>query len=470
MPLSPLPSVSAREALAGLWADAGLDTRALRHVHLSGAEPALATSFALATALQAGVAACALAAAGVWQRRGGARQTIAVNMWHAAAEADSGHRVRLAGRLLPAAEDDTSGFYRCADGAWVCIQSPLADSAASVRRLLACSPGRAALADAIARRTGIELENRAQAQAAPLFVLRRFAQWDAHEQGQTLASAPLLCIDKTGTTPPLTWPVAARPLSGLRVLDMSDTRTGAGVFAARMLAAHGADVIRLAPPHLVSTAADIDTDRGQRRWAFDPGNENDRDDLVRLLADADVLIAPAAVLAAGSPHYAMLTARRGLIRASFSAFGEAGPWSGGAAGESLVQAATGFCHAEAIAAGSTFPLALPVKALERVAGSLLALSILTALHRRMNEGGDWRVRMSLARAGLWLRRLGRTGGLQHVHPPSPDTQDAAFETVPTRFGPMTLPRHAALMMATPALWADPDSATACHPPAWLPSS
>src|SRR5206468_11066065 len=102
--------------------------------------------------------------------------------------------------------------------------------------------------------------------------------------------------------------------------------------------------------------------------------------------------------------------------------GQEGPWARRRGFDSLVQNANGINDAEAQAAGSAQPKPLPCQALDHGAGYLMAFGAMSALKRRMTEGGSWHVRVSLAQAGQWIRGLGRVAdGLACTDP--------SFETV-----------------------------------------
>lgn len=93
-----------------------------------------------------------------------------------------------------------------------------------------------------------------------------------------------------------------------------------------------------------------------------------------------------------------------------------------------MQTATGFNVAEAAAAGSATPKALPVQILDHAAGHLLAFGALVALRRQAREGGSWHVQVSLARTGLWLRGLGQDPAGLVATAPSPvlEEEDSGF--------------------------------------------
>jgi hypothetical protein len=66
--------------LQGLWRQAGLPVEALGFAELTGAEPVLPSSFAVATAAQAAIAAAALAACEVGHVRNAPRQQVSVDI------------------------------------------------------------------------------------------------------------------------------------------------------------------------------------------------------------------------------------------------------------------------------------------------------------------------------------------------------------------------------------------------------
>src|SRR4051794_39698934 len=90
-----LPTPADRDILAALLACAGLPAQAAELTDLTGAEPALPSSFRVGAAAQAAIAANGVAAAELWRRRTGEAQRVAVDMRHAAAEFRSERLFRL---------------------------------------------------------------------------------------------------------------------------------------------------------------------------------------------------------------------------------------------------------------------------------------------------------------------------------------------------------------------------------------
>ena len=204
----------------------------------------------------------------------------------------------------------------------------------------------------------------------------------------------------------------AQPVAGLRVLDL--TRVIAGPVGTRMLAALGADVLRIDPPQMPELElAVLDTCPGKRLAALDLRRPDDRATFDALLAEADVLVhgyRPGALAAFGLDDEEVAARHPHLVVASLSAWGAAGPWAGRRGFDSLVQAACGIAVAEG---EGGVPGALPVQALDHATGYLLAAAVLreVAARRRGEEGSTLRLALAATAAELMRRpRQGRSGG------------------------------------------------------------
>ncbi|MGD9845064.1 MAG: CoA transferase [Variibacter sp.] len=459
--------MASRDALAEIWRKFGLSDDALSALTLTGVEPALPSSFAVGTAAQTSIAAAALVAAEIWRRRGGRPQTVSVDMRAAAAEFRSERYLRVDGG--PAAElwDKIAGVYRCGDGRWVRLHTNFPHHRDGVLAILDCAYEREAVAEALRGWKAEDFEEAAARNGMVVAAMRSFGEWDAHPQGQAVARLPLLSIDRIGDAAPTPLPTAPRPLSGVKVVEL--TRIIAGPVCGRTLAAHGADVMLVTSPHLPAIAPlVIDTGRGKLSTALDLRQDRDRAALTALIEDADIFIQgyrPGGLEALGFGPEAVARIRPGIVYVSLSAYGHQGPWANRRGFDSLVQTASGFNDAEGQAAGKAEPRPLPAQALDHATGYLMAFAAMTALSRRAREGGSWLVRASLVQTAQWLRSLGRVDGLA-AHDPSFDDVRQDLQPMDSPFGRLTVTRHAATMSETPPHWARPPVPLGTHPPRW----
>ena len=148
-----------------------------------------------------------------------------------------------------------------------------------------------------------------------------------------------------------------------------------------------------------------------------------------------------------------------------SSYGQDGPWAPRRGFDSLVQTASGFNSAEQEAFASSEPQPLPAQVLDHATGYLLAFGVMAALARRVEEGGSWHVRVSLAQTGHWLRQLGRIDGVACPDPGFGDVTDCLEESA-SGFGRLTAVRHAAVMSETPPHWARPSVPLGTDAPEW----
>ena len=460
--------IDPRSALSEVWTTTSLPPEALEDVRLTGADPVLPSSFAVGTAAQAAIAAGGLAAATLGRMRGLPRQTVAVDIAHAATEFHSEGWLRVNGEPPPPAWDKIAGTYQCGDGRYVRLHTNFPHHRDGVLRMLGCEHDRGAVQAALSRRAAFAVEDEAAAAGLCVTAMRSFTEWDAHPQGQAVQAEPLIGFERIGEAPRKGLGRAARPLEGVRVLDL--TRVIAGPVCGRTLAAHGADVLLITGSHLYNMPAlIIDTGRGKLSAQLDLRDGVARETLRGLLADADVMVQgyrPGTIAARGFGPADAATIRPGIVYVSLCAYGFSGPWKDRRGFDSLNQTATGFNAAEAEAAGQKAPKPLPVQALDHASGHLLALGAMAGLFRRATEGGSWHVRVSLARTGHWLRGLGRVAdGLARAKPTRAEIAGFLEETE-SGFGKLNAVRHAAVLSATPARWTRPSMPPGTHPPQW----
>ena len=453
--------------LTVLWRAAGFDDAALRDIQLTGAEPALPSSFAVGVAAQATIAAAALAAAEIWRLRGGRRQRVSNNMRRAAIEFRSERYLCVDGKMLDDHHDDIAGLYRCGDGRWARLHTNLPHHCSGLLKLLGVAHDKTVVQRALEGWQAEALETVAAEAGLVVTACRSFAEWDQHPQGRAVAGLPLFRIEKIGDAPPQKLATAQRPLAGVKVLDL--TRIIAGPVCGRTLAAHGADVLLVTAAHLASMLPlVIDTGRGKLSASLDLRGAGSRDTLTALLRDADIFVQgyrPGAIAAHGFSPQEAARIRPGVIYVSLCAYGEDGPWAPRRGFDSLVQTASGLNDAEAEAFGSHEPKVLPAQVLDHATGYLLAFAALAALKRRMEEGGSWHVRLSLLQTGFWLRQLGRIDGMACRDPGFGDVGDCLEETR-SGFGRITAVRHTAEMSETPPRWERPSVPLGTNAAAW----
>jgi crotonobetainyl-CoA:carnitine CoA-transferase CaiB-like acyl-CoA transferase len=454
------------EIAANLCTLAGL--RDTAPFEVTGTEPALPSSFRVDAAAAASIGAAALAAEATWRHRTGAGQGVSIDIRHAAAEFRSERYLRIGDTPPKDPWDPIAGAYSTADG-WVRLHTNFPHHRDGILRLLACANTKEDVAAALRRRKAEAFETEAWKAGMCVSAYRSFAQWDAHPHAQALSGVPPIRIERLRDAAPIPFaPNPTRPLDGVKVLDL--TRVIAGPVAGRTLAAHGAEVLYVSSPNVANLPNLIaDTGRGKRACSIDLETEQGRAQLRALVEQADIFLQsyrPGALAKHGFGPAQVSAMRPGIVVATLSAYGETGPWAGKRGFDSLVQTSTGFNHAEAEAAGARGPKPLPCQALDHASGYFLALGAMAARLRQAREGGSWKVSVSLATTGTWLRSLGRIDGLT-----VPDPDLAAMEDLlePSSFGatPTRTLRHAAQLSQTPAGWSCGASSLGADAPSWL---
>ena len=460
------------QALSTLWRAADLPLGALDNARLTGTDPVLDSSFAVGAAAQSSVCAAALAATQLGLQRNGMQQAITVDMREAALECF--FRFTVDGKT-PELWDKLAGVYPCATGglagAWVRVHTNFAHHRHDLLRLLGLPEGprttRESVAHALMQWDAFALEEAAAQQGALVAAYRTAAEWQAHPQSAALREREVVSIERIADAHPLNWPAlapSARPLSGLRVLEL--TRILAGPVAGRTLAAYGADVLMVNSPFLPNIDAIIDTSRGKLSALADLRRAEDRAAFDAVLSEAHVFMQsyrPGSLADLGYSAEAVAKKRPGIVVVSLSPYGETGPWANRRGFDSLVQTACGLNHQEAIAAGGSKPQALPMQILDMASGFLMAFGAQAALLKQQREGGSWHVHVSLARTAQWLREFGRVDN--GFNEPAPDFS-GLMQTCMSGYGELTASRHSARFSHTPPGWDRPSMPPGSHALHW----
>jgi crotonobetainyl-CoA:carnitine CoA-transferase CaiB-like acyl-CoA transferase len=207
---------------------------------------------------------------------------------------------------------------------------------------------------------------------------------------------------------------AAGSLAGLRVIDLS--RVLAGPYCGQLLADHGADVIKVEPPHgdesrawgppfvgPGTSAYYAALNRNKRNVVLDLKGEQGARDLDRLLADADVLIEnfKTGTLARFGFADAVIAERYPrLVHCRITGYGASGPMASSPGYDAILQAYAGLMSVNGEADGP--PLRVGVPVVDAVTGVYAFSGVLLALLERARSGRGQVVDCALLDTGLSL--------------------------------------------------------------------
>jgi crotonobetainyl-CoA:carnitine CoA-transferase CaiB-like acyl-CoA transferase len=464
----------AYDALRTIMPIAGWPEERAREVEITGgADPVLPTPFRIGAAGAAALAATGLAAADLWELRGGRRQEVSVDLRQAVASLRSGHYLQVNGANVRSERNAVMGMYPAKNGRWSYIHANFPNHRAAALKVLGVPEEHDAVRQAVAKWDAIELEEAIIAAGGAGGMVRSVAEWAQHPQAAAIASLPLMEILKIGDSPPEPLPEAERPLSGIRVLDL--TRVLAGPTCARTLAEHGADVLKITAPHIAARDdQEYDTGHGKLSARLDLRQPQDLDTLKGLVREGDVFsqgYRPGTLGNRGLSPEALAAVRPGLVYVSLCAFSHKGPWAARRGFDTVVQNVSGITtrQGELFPGANPGPQFYPVSAIDYLTGYLMACGAMVALARRAREGGSWLVRISLAQTGRWLVDRGQV--------PEAALNDIDKELYPAEIARWSIEsdtpagrlRHlgpTVRMSETAPYWARPSAPLGHHQPVW----
>lgn len=401
-------NMAAFQALSPL---AGWSNDRLQEVELvGGLDPKIPTSFKITETASAALAAVGLAVSDLWELRTGKRQTLRIDSSHATASMRSTKYLRLDGAKVSTERNSVMGIYPTRDGRWSYLHCNFPRHRAAALKVLNVPEERRAVAEAVAQWDALELEEAIIAAGGAGGMARSAAEWEQHPQGRAVASLPLMEIVKIGDSPPEALPDGDRPLSNIRVLDL--TRVLAGPTCARTLAEQGADVMKVSAPHLPFIPyQEYDTGHGKLSTHLDLRDAKELKTLLDLARECDVFsqgYRPESLANRGLSPAQLAQLRPGIICVSMCAFGHTGPWASRRGFDTAVQVVSGIAarQGELFPGQDGGPLFYPVSAIDYLTGYLMAFGAMVALRKRATEGGSWLVRLSLAQVGRWLQQQG----------------------------------------------------------------
>ena len=433
---------------------------------IGGLDPVFRTPWRIAATGSAALGAVGLALSDLWRLRTGRAQAVTVDRHAAAASLRSSTYVLQNGEA-PVSWDPLAGHYPTRDGRHMFLHTNHPHHRAGALRIAgADAETREALAAAVAKWDGLAIEEAIASGGCVGGLVRSREEWCAHPHGIAVAGLPLIDIEKIGEAPTEPLPPGDRPLSGVRVLDL--TRVLAGPTSGRVLAENGAEVLHIAAPHLPYQAELLmDTGHGKRCAWIDLRERAGVETLVGLARGADVFTQgyrPGTLAGRGFSPGRLAELRPGVVFVNICAYAHEGPWRDRRGFDSIVQNVTGL---SAVQGSLDKPRNLPVQANDYIAGYLGALGAMVGLARRVEQGGSWLVRVSLVQVAHWIASQGTVDATQGAADlPDDELQPLLMESV----GPLGRVRHMKPVVQldeTPAFYAKPAEPLGSSPPQWV---
>ena len=232
---------------------------------------------------------------------------------------------------------------------------------------------------------------------------------------------------------------AARPLAGIRILDM--TTVMLGPYATQMLGDYGADIVKIESPAGDTTRATgpameagmaatfLGANRSKRSIVLDLKLTQAREALMVLIDTADVLVysmRPQKMTALGLAPEVLRARNPKLVVVAVHGFAEDGPYAGRPAYDDIIQGLCGLASLSELQGRE--PAYLPTVVCDKACALYATQAILIALVARAQQGHGSYVEMPMFEAMVNFTLVEHFYG-QHFRPPLADAGYSRMLTV-----------------------------------------
>lgn len=450
--MNPTEQQIQQEALASVLRHLGMEEGDVGSVRLTGCDPVVPSRHRHGLASAVALAAQGAAISAIWKLRSGRSQSVEVDLRQAAVVGlRTGKFLRQNGYGFEGlgSASGLDNFFETEDGRRMyLLRFPIFPKhLAQLLQFLGCTANSSEqLAQAVRKWKAEDLEAALASHKLIGTYVRSRDEWLRHPQGAWLHARGPVVLEPLGASAPEPFSPGPRPLSGVRVLDL--THVLAGPVCARTLAEQGADVLHVdAPQHLDAIHNSLETGIGKRNCFLDLTRPEDVARIHALVREADVFVQswrPGSLDQYGLSPENVAKLRPGIVYVSVSCYGSGGPWRTRAGYEPVGQAVCGLAMDEGSAAK---PLMAPTFTLnDYLAAYLAAAGASAALLHRARRGGGSHVQVSLARCSMWVQELGQLAPQEDGEGPEPGlaaplpsdlmTTDCAYGTL-THAKPIT---------------------------------
>ncbi|KAL7626306.1 hypothetical protein AAE478_003077 [Parahypoxylon ruwenzoriense] len=267
-------------------------------------------------------------------------------------------------------------------------------------------------------RAELDRLNQEHRQAGAPVLTSEMYQKTAH--GQAMSSLPLFTVRPLGMdAPPVPFAESmSNPdqcLQGIRVIELC--RVIAGPTIGRILAAHGASVLKITSPQLPDVPFfQLDVNTGKHTASLHLKDADDVDVFESLLATADVIIdgyRPGVIARLGyrPEDLAAKAAQRGkgivyVVEDCFGGTEKGAEWAGRPGWQQIADCVTGVAWEQGRFMGLNEPIVPPFPMSDYGTGCVGAIAALSGIYRRATQGGSWMCRTSLSQYDIFLLSLG----------------------------------------------------------------